>query len=131
MQKAGRALEAAHLLFANHDMEGACNRAYYAMFDAAHAALWAAGVQAPGAIVKSHAGLVSLFAQELVKEGKVGIEHGRAFGRVQKTRLLADYTADPPATLETQEAIGLAEAFVAAIGSMIAGLGPDDARRSR
>jgi uncharacterized protein (UPF0332 family) len=39
MRKAHRAVEAARLLLANHDTEGACNRAYYAMFDAAHAAL--------------------------------------------------------------------------------------------
>ena len=36
MQKARRTLEAARLLLANNDTEGACNRAYYAMFDAAH-----------------------------------------------------------------------------------------------
>ena len=37
--KAHRALASARLLFDDGDMEGACNRAYYAMFDAARAAL--------------------------------------------------------------------------------------------
>jgi len=39
--KAERALSAAHLLLRAENIEGACNRAYYAMFDAAYAALLA------------------------------------------------------------------------------------------
>lgn len=42
-EKAIRALASARLLLANGDIEGACNRAYYAMFDAAHAALLRSG----------------------------------------------------------------------------------------
>ena len=110
-----RALEAARLLLAASDTEGACNRAYYAMFNAAHAALWAAGVQEIGVVIKTHSGLVSVFGQELVKTGMVNAEYGRALGHVHKTRLLADYTADPPAEADAKETIALAEAFVAAM----------------
>ena len=39
MEKASRALSSARLLLGDGDAEGDCNRAYYAMFDAAHAAL--------------------------------------------------------------------------------------------
>ncbi len=39
--KAERALNAARLLSEAGEIEGACNRAYYAMYDAAHAALLA------------------------------------------------------------------------------------------
>ena len=113
--KSRRALAAARLLFASGDTEGACNRAYYAMHDAAHAALWSAGLEDDGVLVKTHAGLMSTFAQGLVTTGKVGIEHGRALGQVQKFRLLADYTADPPAERDAAQAIALAEAFVAAM----------------
>lgn len=45
LDKAARALASAKLLLVDEDIEGACNRAYYAMFDAAHAALL--GVDAP------------------------------------------------------------------------------------
>ncbi|EGV27515.1 HEPN domain protein [Thiorhodococcus drewsii AZ1] len=41
LAKSRRALASARLLLADGDTEGACNRAYYAMFDAAHAALLA------------------------------------------------------------------------------------------
>lgn len=37
--KANRALASAKLLLDSGDVDGACNRAYYAMFDAARAAL--------------------------------------------------------------------------------------------
>ena len=39
MGKADRALTSAPTLLAAKDCDGACNSAYYAMFDAAHAAL--------------------------------------------------------------------------------------------
>jgi len=39
MSKAQRTLAAAQLLLKEQDTEGACNRAYYAMFYAAHVAL--------------------------------------------------------------------------------------------
>ena len=118
--KARRALAAARLLLGSGDTEGACNRAYYAMHDAAHAALLAAGIEDSAALVKTHAGLISTFAQRLVKPGIVGVEQGRALGQVQKFRLLADYTADAPAKSDAAQAVALAERFVAA---MVAAVG--------
>ena len=44
-RKADAALSAARLLLEAKDGDGACNRAYYAMFDAAHAILFALGVE--------------------------------------------------------------------------------------
>ena len=49
LRKADRALAAARLLLSNGAVEGACNRAYYAMFAAAHAALRANGILLPDA----------------------------------------------------------------------------------
>jgi uncharacterized protein (UPF0332 family) len=116
IQKAERALADARLLLRERATEGACNRAYYAMPDAAHAALWAAGVERVGTVIKRHGGLIAAFGQHLVQTGMIDPAHGRAFGRVEKMRLLADYTAgDPPADLDANEAVTLAEAFVAAI----------------
>lgn len=43
MSKAFRACASARALFELNDVDGACNRAYYAMFDAARAALLASG----------------------------------------------------------------------------------------
>ena len=46
MRKSDQALSSAHQLLAAGDADGACNRAYYAMFDAAQAALLATNVDA-------------------------------------------------------------------------------------
>ena len=45
MRKAERALDEARLLLREGKTEGACSRAYYAMHDAAHAALIATGYE--------------------------------------------------------------------------------------
>ena len=115
LRKAGRALAAARILLRENETEGACNRAYYAMFAAAHAALWAAGGREDGLVVKTHSGLVAAFGEEVVKSGKIAPEQGRALARVLKTRLLADYSADSPDIDEAKETVALAEAFLAAV----------------
>ena len=71
MTKAGRAATSASLLLETGDMEGACDRAYYAMFNAARAALIASGSQAPEDVARSHNGLISAFSLHLVKTAMV------------------------------------------------------------
>ena len=115
LRKAQRTLKTAQSLLAQDDTEGACNRAYYAMFDAALAALWAVGAQETGTVVKTHSGLIALFGQALVKSGRLDPALGRALAHVQKVRLLADYTADAPPKEDAEDAVAQAEAFVAAI----------------
>ncbi len=108
-------MAAARILLRENETEGACNRAYYAMFAAAHAALWAAGACEDGLVVKTHGGLVAAFGEEIVKSGKIAREQGRALARVLKTRLLADYSADSPDIDEAKETVALAEAFLVAV----------------
>jgi uncharacterized protein (UPF0332 family) len=115
MRKAERALTAARLLLKVDDADGACNRAYYAMFDAAHAALLAAGVELPGRPIKSHHGLVSLFGQHLVRTKQIDAEHGVALNKVLNLRLLADYEGSALSSDKAAQAVELAEAFVKAI----------------
>jgi uncharacterized protein (UPF0332 family) len=79
--KAERALSAARVLVRAEDAEGACNRGYYAMHDAAHAALYAAGIKLPERPIKSHHGLVSLFGQHLVRGRQIDAEHGIALNQ--------------------------------------------------
>lgn len=61
LHKARRALSGARLLLQAGDTEGSCNRAYYAMFDAAHAALICVGVESLDAPIKTHNGLIAAF----------------------------------------------------------------------
>lgn len=91
LKKAARAAESSRLLLANGDIDGACNRAYYAMFDAAHAALLAGGVTLDPRDLKKHATVIGLFGKRLVNEGIVPKELGRSLNKIEDIRLLADY----------------------------------------
>lgn len=115
MRKAERALNSARSLLHVKDTEGACNRAYYAMFDAAQAALRAAGVVSLDAEIKTHHGLLVLFSRELVKAGHVDVVHSKTLNQAQDIRLKADYTTEPPTLEETAWAVAQAEAFVLAM----------------
>jgi len=63
MGKASRALASAALLLDAGDVDGACNRAYYAMFDAARAALIWSGAPVDPTVAKTHSGLISAFSR--------------------------------------------------------------------
>lgn len=114
LRKAERALDEARYLLRDKRAEGACSRAYYAMFDAAHAALFAVGYEAQDAIIKTHRGLIAEFGK-LVLGGQVDADHGRALNKVEDIRLLADYDAEPPGFDDATWAVEQAEAFVSAI----------------
>jgi uncharacterized protein (UPF0332 family) len=116
-QKAERALSGARLLLAANDTEGACNRAYFAMFDAAHAALLATSADVPKASTKTHHGLIAAFGKHLVLGKYVDSSFGGALNKVQRLRQLADYTGDPVNLEDATWAVEQAEAFVAAMRS--------------
>ena len=67
MDKAIRAIASAKLLLDAGDVDGACNRAYYAMFDAARAALLLSGAPVDPVVAKSHSGLITAFSLHLVQ----------------------------------------------------------------
>jgi uncharacterized protein (UPF0332 family) len=81
MAKARRAQVSAQRLLEDNDNDGACNRAYYAMFDAARAALIASKAPVPAEIAKTHSGLISDFSLHLVKTGLFPVELGRALNK--------------------------------------------------
>jgi uncharacterized protein (UPF0332 family) len=120
MGKARRAITSAKLLLADGDGEGACNRAYYAMYDAAHAALLDADPSLNPASTKTHRGLIAAFGEQLVKTGRLTAEIGRSLNQVERVRLLADYTGEQVDAEKAQWAVDQAEAFIAAIEAVIA-----------
>lgn len=114
LAKADRAIASARLLLDAVDLDGACNRAYYAMFDAARAALASFDDQVLFS-VRSHSGLIALFSERLVKTGHLSIEHGRALNKVEELRRIADYRGDMLDPALVRQAIEQAAAFVAAV----------------
>ena len=117
MFKAERALTSARVLLQNGDNDGACNRAYYAMFDAARAALIASHAAVPPEIAKTHSGLISAFSLHLVKSGRFPVALGKSFNKVEDLRLVADYKGDPLDTQDAEWAVKQSELFVAQISS--------------
>jgi uncharacterized protein (UPF0332 family) len=97
------------------DVDGACNRAYYAMFDAAQAALLRSGVPAPDALGKTHRGLINTFSAYLVKDGPVSKELGRQLKRAEEMRLVADYNGESVLQADAAELVAQAELFVQAM----------------
>ena len=119
MDKAHRALASARLLLADGNIEGACNRAYYAMFDAAHAALLHADPSLNPAGTKTHRGLITAFGEQLVKTEQCQADLGRSINQVERIRLLDDYTGEAIDGDKTQWAIDQADASALAMQGFI------------
>jgi uncharacterized protein (UPF0332 family) len=115
LERAQRAVESAKLLLDAGDVNGACNRAYYAMFDAARAALIATQKPPESEAIKTHSGLISAFSLHLVKTGHVSVELGKSFSKVADIRLVADYSDEEVSPDRAEWAIEQAGAFVGAM----------------
>lgn len=90
------------------DYDTACNRAYYAAFEAAHAALAAYGVAEP----KSHRGVDSLFKKHLVKTGLISSKVGDNLTKLAVQRIIADYQQEIIDEDKAQKTIDMAEEFI-------------------
>jgi uncharacterized protein (UPF0332 family) len=110
--KAQRALLSAKELLETNDPDGACNRAYYAVFDAARAALITTNAPVLPEGIKTHAGLNRAFALYLVKQNLFPPEIGKAIQQIEELRLIADYEGDPLAIEDSRQALLQAQLFV-------------------
>lgn len=118
LDKAERALQAARLLNDAKEIEGACNRAYYAMYDAAYAALLSVN-KIDYKVTKTHSGLIAAFGLQIVSTNMINRELGRTFNEVEQLLLLADYTGEEITLEQASDAVKKAEIFVAAIRNML------------
>lgn len=115
MAKADTACSSARALLVLGDVDGASNRAYYAMFDAARAALLASGAPVEPDIGRTHSSLIGAFGKFLVKNGPVTKDVGRLLNRAHEIRLVADYKGDSVEPADASEMVEQAETFVAAM----------------
>lgn len=83
---ADRFLKTAVLVLKEDDLRSAADRAYYAMFHAAQAALRHKGIT-----VKSHKGLIGQFSKEYIKTGTIDPELGRMLQKGFRLRQTSDY----------------------------------------
>jgi uncharacterized protein (UPF0332 family) len=119
MGKAAKALASARILLDAGDSDGATNRAYYAMFDAATAALSWAGVGAEQNQHRTHGRLIRSFGLHLARTGRLPAELGRSLNRVQELRLIGDYLAEPVPLEKARWAVQEADTFVVGIQRLL------------
>jgi uncharacterized protein (UPF0332 family) len=88
--KAVEASGDAHFLYEAKRYDADCNRAYYAMFNAARALLVHQGIDPKRA--KRHATVLRLFSLHFVKDGPFEVSDGQALGNAGRARNKADYS---------------------------------------
>lgn len=119
MGKARQACSSARVLLNTGDVDGACNRAYYAMFDAARAALLVTHAPVGAALGKTHSGLIAAFSLNLVKNGPIHRDIGRLLNRGEEVRLVADYNGDSVTQADAEQQVLQAELFVSTIDTQL------------
>jgi uncharacterized protein (UPF0332 family) len=120
--RARRSAASARVLYDIEDMSGACNRAYYAMFDAARAALLAGKEPVKSELIKTHSGLIAAFSLHLIKPGLIPTVYGKLLRQADQLRLLADYSDEEPDRQTSASSIEQANRFVLAVASYLANL---------
>jgi uncharacterized protein (UPF0332 family) len=120
--RARRSAASAKVLYDIGDMSGACNRAYYAMFDAARAALLAGKEPVKSELIKTHSGLIAGFSLQLIKTGRIPTVYGKSLRQVDQIRLIADYSDEEPDRETAASSIEQANRFVQAVANYLASL---------
>ena len=119
MAKAETATASANALLALGDVDGACNRAYYAMFDAARAALLATNGSVRSDTGKTHRGTLNAFSEHFVKTGRITKELGRLLKHAETFRYVADYEGGSVELVDARELVLHAEHFVATLRTIV------------
>jgi uncharacterized protein (UPF0332 family) len=112
LNRARQAAQSARTLLSLGDLNGAVNRAYYAMFYAAHAALEHTGVEVASS---KHGTLVGRFGEHLVKTGILPRALGTSLNAMLELRQKADYGGGEVVRADAERSLSEAEAFVEAV----------------
>lgn len=118
LRKAEQACASARFLIGANDPDGASNRAYYAMFDAALCALTALGHETG----KTHKGVLAAFSEHCIKSGLLPMETGRYLKQAETRRYVADYGADNIQIAEAEVGVKQAEFVVQAVQTLVTNL---------
>lgn len=115
LDRARDRLREARIQLDNDLYDVACNRAYYAVFEAAQSILTAQGFTLP----RTHSGLNAQFHQRIVKTGLIDQDIGASLSKIEYKRLMADYLDEAVDVSGVREAVEMAMKFVAAIESKL------------
>ena len=117
--KAERASASAIALLNLGDVDGASNRAYYAMFDAARAAILSINLPDRPDIGKTHRGTLSAFSEHFVKTGVVSRDLGVLLKHAETFRYVADYEGGSVEPKDAQDIVQQSQIFVSALRLML------------
>jgi hypothetical protein len=116
LTKAEQCLAGAALAVAHGHFNNAANRAYYAAFQAAIAALRAAGVEPPTPRYWGHDFVLREYCARLARpRGAYPPGSAPLFKALQDERLKADYEVEMLSRASGEHALALAQEFVAAV----------------
>jgi uncharacterized protein (UPF0332 family) len=115
LAKAEQCLAGAALAVAHGQYNNATNRAYYAAFQAAIAALRRAGVEPPTSRYWAHDFVLREYAARLAAGGGYPPASAATFKALQDERLKADYEVELIGQASAERAVGLARQFVDAV----------------
>jgi uncharacterized protein (UPF0332 family) len=111
MERARRTLRTARLILKDEDYASAVNRAYYAIFYAANAALSTQNVER-----RKHTGVISEFRLRFIRTGLIEREYSAFYGDTMDARYDSDYDFITETEYERAEsAIKEADQFIARI----------------
>lgn len=116
-RKAMIASKSARILLDSGDIDGATSRAYYAMFDAAKAALEA--IDPDLTIAKTHGTIIRRFGQSVIRSGGLDPSFGRTLNAAQDLRKTADYERQPIDAVHARELVERMEQFLTALDTFI------------
>jgi uncharacterized protein (UPF0332 family) len=127
--KACAAASTAERLVGGGDLDGAVNRAYYAVFSAARAAV--ATVRTSFAVSKRHGTIVNRLERHLVAGGSIAASSGRPLlQRLQHLRWVADYAPVSVDPAQAEAALADMRVFLAAVEPIVAARSAKAKRRA-
>jgi uncharacterized protein (UPF0332 family) len=129
MKKAKEACSDARLLLEQGSPNGAVNRAYYAMFNAARAALLVSGAPVDHNDIRTHNRLIGAFGKHLVKNGPVSRDIGHLLNKTKEVRMAADYDGGFVDSTDARTTVEEAETFVITIRTQFMPDNDDDDNR--
>ena len=115
VERGNGSIESAEILLGAAKLPDAVSRAYYGALHYARALLLTLGEEPV-----THAGVERLLHRDLVRTGELDADVARLFGRLQKMRLDADYTAEFVFTPGgAEEEVESARQFIAAARAIL------------
>jgi uncharacterized protein (UPF0332 family) len=114
---AHKAASDAHFLFEGGRYDGACNRAYYAMFNVARVLLMESEDHAVRKI-KTHASAIRMFSLKFIRNGLFDTKFGELLGQARNLRGLVDYEGEAMTADDAKEIIETMDQFLAIAASV-------------